>query len=85
VAHWHADTDSFTVLEASEDRQAFARWCGLSAKALLREMGKREASLARLMKDGTSSIPAVNAAIERFYAEEIRPRPDGRPSGRRSG
>ncbi len=85
LARWHADTDTFTVLEAGEDRQAFARWCGLSAKALLREMGKREASLARLMKDGTSSIPAVNAAIERFYAEEIRPRPDGRPSGRRSG
>jgi len=77
LAHWHADTDSFTILEAEEDRKAFARWCGLSAKALLREMGKREASLARLMKDGTSSIPAVNAAIERFYAEEIRPRRSG--------
>jgi len=77
AAHWHADTDSFTVLEGDEDRQAFAGWCGLSAEALLREMGKREAFLARLMKDGTSSIPAVDAAIERFYAEEIRARRSG--------
>ena len=77
LAHWHADTDRFAVLEGGEDRQAFARWCGLSAEALLREIGKREAFLARLMKDGTSSIPAVSAAIERFYAEEIRARRPG--------
>jgi len=77
LAHWHADTDSFAVLEGGEDRQAFARWCGLSAEALLREIGKREAFLGRLMKDGTSSIPAVSAAIERFYAEEIRARRPG--------
>jgi len=44
---------------------------------LLREMDEREAFLAHLMEDGTSSIPAVNAAIERYYAEEIRPRPRG--------
>jgi hypothetical protein len=40
-------------------------------------MEKREAFLAGLMKDGTSSIPTVNAAIERFYAEEIRARRSG--------
>lgn len=85
LARWHADADSFTVLETAGEQHAFARWCGLPAEALLREMDKREAFLARLMKDRTSSIRAVNAAIERFYAEEIRPRPDGRPSGRRSG
>jgi len=84
LAHWHADTDSFTILEAEEDRKAFARWCAIPAEALLREMEEREAFLTRLMKDATSSIPAVNAAIERFYGEEIKPRPDGRPSGRRS-
>jgi hypothetical protein len=81
LARWHADTDSFTVLEAGDDRQAFARWCDLSAQALLREMDGREAFLARLVEDGTTSIPAVNAAIERYYAEEIRPRPSGRRSG----
>jgi len=74
LAHWHADTDSFTILEAEEDRKAFARWCAIPAEALLREMEEREAFLTRLMKDATSSIPAVNAAIERFYAEEIKPR-----------
>jgi hypothetical protein len=77
VAQWHADGDSFTILEGEEDRLAFARWCGLSTKAMRQEMGKREAFLAGLMKDGTSSIPAVNAAIERFYAEEISPRRSG--------
>jgi hypothetical protein len=77
LAHWRADGDSFTVLEGDEDRQAFARWCGLSAEALLREIDRREAFLAGLMKDGTSSIPAVNAAIEGYYAEEIRRRPPG--------
>jgi type IV secretory pathway ATPase VirB11/archaellum biosynthesis ATPase len=77
LARWRADGDSFAVLEDDEDRKAFARWCGLSTEALLREMEQREAFLARLMKDGTSSIQAVNAAIERFYAEEIRPRRSG--------
>ncbi len=77
LAHWHADTDGFAILEDDGDRQALARWCGLSAEALIREMDRREAFLSRLMKDGTSSIPAVNAAIERFYAEEISPRRSG--------
>ena len=77
LAQWHADGDSFSVLEGDEERQAFARWCGLSSEALLREMDEREAFLAHLVEDGTSSIPAVNAAIERYYAEEIRPRPRG--------
>jgi hypothetical protein len=77
LAHWHADTDRFTVLEGDEDRQAFAGWCGLSAEALLREVDKREAFMARLMGDGTSSIPAVNAAIDRFYGEEIKLRRSG--------
>jgi hypothetical protein len=74
LAHWHADTDSFTILPAADDRKAFARWCGIPAEALLREMEEREAFLAGLVKNGTSSIPTVNTAIERFYAEEIRPR-----------
>lgn len=81
LAHWHPNTDRFAVLEDEEDRRAFARWCGLPVEALLREVDKREAFLAGLVKDGTSSIPAVNAAIERFYAEQIRARPSGRRSG----
>jgi hypothetical protein len=74
IARWDADTDSFAILEAEEDRQALAHWCGIPAETLLSEMDKREAFLARLLENGMSSIPAVNAAIERFYAEEIRPR-----------
>jgi type IV secretory pathway ATPase VirB11/archaellum biosynthesis ATPase len=77
LARWDADADSFAILEADEDRQALARWCGLSSEELLREMDRREAFLSRLLKNGTSSIRAVNAAIERFYAEEIRARPSG--------
>ncbi len=77
LAQWHADGDSFTVLEGEEEQQAFARWCGLSTEAMRQEIGKREAFLASLMKNGTFSIRAVNAAIERFYGEEIRPRRSG--------
>jgi len=84
IVRWDADKDSFTILEAEEDREALAGWCGISTETLLSEMDKREAFLTRLVENGMSSIPEVNAAIERFYAEEIRPRPDGRPSGRRS-
>ncbi len=73
VARWEAETDSFGVLSSETDRKAFADWCRLSVEALSSEMGKREALLERLVKNGLSSIPEVNAAIERFYAEEIRP------------
>lgn len=74
IARWDADTDSFAILESDEDRQAFAGHCGIPAATLLSEMDKRAAFFARLMANGTSSIPEVNAAIERFYGEEIRPR-----------
>ncbi len=74
IVRWDADTDSFAILESEEDRQSLADWCGIPAETLLSEMDKREAFLARLLENGTSSIPEVNAAIERFYAEEIRPR-----------
>jgi hypothetical protein len=74
IARWDADTDSFAILESDEDRQAFAGHCGIPAATLLSDMDRRAAFFARLMANGTSSIPEVNAAIERFYAEEIRPR-----------
>ncbi len=74
IARWDADADNFAIFEAEEDRQALADWCGIPAETLLSEMDKREAFLARLLENGISSIPTVNAAIERFYAEEIRPR-----------
>ncbi len=74
IVRWDADTDSFSILESEEERRALADWCGIPAETLLSEMDKREAFLARLLENGMSSIPEVNAAIERFYVEEIRPR-----------
>jgi len=83
IVRWDAGTDTFAVLESEEDQQALAGWCGVAPETLLAEIERREAFFQRLLERGTASIPEVNAAIERFYAEEIRPRPDGRPSGRR--
>ena len=83
IVRWDADTDTFAILESKEDRQALARWCGLAPETLLAEIERREAFFQRLLANGTASIREVNAAIERFYAAEVRPRPDGRPSGRR--
>ncbi|HLA18471.1 MAG TPA: hypothetical protein VJ253_04040 [Dehalococcoidia bacterium] len=74
IARWDEDTDSFAVLASDEDRRALADWCGISTETLLGEIDSREAFFARLMGDGMSSIREVNAAIERFYAEKIRPR-----------
>lgn len=82
IARWDGETDEFAILEAGEDRETLAAWCGVSVETLAEEMDKREAFLARLMKTGVSEIPDVNAAIRRYYTEEIRSRPDGRPSGR---
>ncbi len=74
IVRWDADTDRFAILESEEDREALAGWCDISIETLLGEMEKREAFLSRLIENRLSSIPEVNAAIERFYAEEIRPR-----------
>ncbi|HLB27551.1 MAG TPA: hypothetical protein VJN32_07850 [Dehalococcoidia bacterium] len=81
IVRWDAATDTFAILEAEEDRQALARWCGLEPETLLAEIERREAFLQRLLDSGAGSIPEVNAAVERFYAEEIRPRPSGRRPG----
>jgi hypothetical protein len=73
VARWEAETDSFGVLSSETHRKAFADWCGLSIDTLSSKLEKREAFLGRLVENGLSSIPEVSAAIERFYADEIRP------------
>jgi hypothetical protein len=77
IVRWDEHADSFSILESEEDRREFAAWCDLSADELTAEIDRREAFLSRLVNDGASSIPEVNAAIERFYAEEIRPRRSG--------
>jgi hypothetical protein len=75
IARWDEHGDSFSILEAEDDRRDFAAWCGIAPQDLTAEIDRREAYLSRLLRDGASSIPEVNAAIERFYVEEIRPRP----------
>jgi hypothetical protein len=77
IVRWDEHADSFSILESEVDRREFAAWCDLSADELRAELDRREAFLSRLVNDGASSIPEVNAAIERFYAEEIRPRRSG--------
>ncbi len=71
LARWHAASDSFDVLDGAKERQAFARWCDISEQTLMDEVDRRAEFLNRLMEEGTSSIPEVNAAIERFYEAEI--------------
>jgi hypothetical protein len=82
IVRWDEHGDSFSILESEDDRREFAAWCGLTPEEMAGEVERREAFLERLLSDGASSIPEVNAAIERFYADEIRP--DGSPSGRPS-
>ena len=82
IVRWDEATDEFSVLESDEDRRALADWCGLSVETLAEETAKREAFLARLLETGLSEIPDVNAAIRRYYTEEIKSRPERRPSGR---
>jgi hypothetical protein len=75
IVRWNEHGDSFSILESEDDRREFASWCGLTAEELASEVERRESFLERLLRDGESSIPEVNAAIERFYVDEIRPRP----------
>ena len=75
IATWDLDIDSFQVLADPEHREAFATWAGMSGEGLTAELERREAFLGRLISTGVTAIPEVNAAIESFYKEAIRPRP----------
>jgi hypothetical protein len=75
IAKWDLNSDSFDVLPKTEHREAFATWVGISVGELTAELDKREAFLGTLVSTGVTAIPEVNAAIESFYVEEIRPRP----------
>jgi len=75
IATWDGNSDSFEVLPKAEDREAFATWAGISVDELNAELEKREAFLSTLVSTGVTAIPEVNAAIESFYDEAIRPRP----------
>src|SRR6266542_2677210 len=75
IATWDLDSDSFAVLPEPEHREAFAAWAGVSIDELSAELEKREAFLVSLVSTGVTAISEVNAAIESFYEEVIRPRP----------
>jgi type IV secretory pathway ATPase VirB11/archaellum biosynthesis ATPase len=75
IASWDLNSDSFEVLPQPEHREAFGRWAGLSAEAVDTEIEKREGFLTTLQNTGATSIPEVNTAIESFYEEAIKPRP----------
>ena len=72
LATWDRPRDRFETLEQSEARDAFAAWAGLSDAELEKELGKREGFLKALIKNGTTSIPEVTAAVESFYEEAAR-------------
>ena len=75
IASWDLNTDSFEVLPEPEHRETFARWADLTAEALDAEIEKRGGFLTTLQNTGMTSIPEVNTAIESFYEESVRPRP----------
>jgi len=72
LATWDRGRDRFETLEASEQRDAFAAWAGLSDAELEKDLGKREGFLTKLIKKGATSIPEVTAAVEEFYEKTPR-------------
>jgi hypothetical protein len=72
LATWDQAQDQFQTLEQAEQREAFATWAGLSDAALEKELGKRESFLKALIKNSTTSIPEVTAAVESFYEKSAR-------------
>jgi len=75
IATWDLNRDSFDVLREPAHREAVATWAGISVDELNAELEKREAFLVSLVSTGVTAIPEVNAAIEGFYEESIKPRP----------
>jgi len=75
IASWDLDSDSFEILPKPEHREAFASWAGMGVDALASEIERREGFLTTLLSTDVTSIPEVNTAIESFYEEAIKPRP----------
>jgi hypothetical protein len=69
VGTWDMGADSFEVLAAKEEREAFAGWAGLTVVELDAELVRREGIIHEWMSSGATSIPEVNNAIEAFHAE----------------
>jgi hypothetical protein len=75
IATWDLNSDSFEVLSAPEHVETFGRWAGLSPDDVAAEIERRAGFLTSLQSTGVTSIPEVNSAIESFYEEAIKPRP----------
>lgn len=75
IATWDLASNSFAVLPKPEHRDALAQWAGVTVDALDKEIEMREGFLNTLLKTGATSIPEVNNAIESFYDEALKPRP----------
>ena len=74
IAVWDEGRDTFSILEGVDERTGLAGRLGLEIEAFDRELARREAFLERLVADGTSSIEAVERAVEEFRQE---PSPEG--------
>lgn len=66
LASWDEASDSFSVLESPASRAALAARVGLGEDELLAELGRREAFLGRLLRDGVSGVRAVQEAVAGF-------------------
>jgi hypothetical protein len=69
IATWDTENDTFEVMPSVDDRDALAGWAGISVSDLESEMDRREGIISGWLKEGATSIPEVNNAIEAFYAE----------------
>ncbi len=77
LSTWELNNDRFDVLMEPEAKIAFGGWAKLSADELDTEIAVREDFLDTLLATGVDSIPEVNAAIEEFREQAIRPGPQG--------
>ena len=68
LATWDAKADTFSVLEDESSRQSLATRLGMETEAFEAGLAKRETFLRRLLDDGLSSIPEVEAAVAEFKA-----------------
>ena len=66
IAAWDEHNDSFSVLEDKAARTALAGRLGMANEKFAQELRRREAFLRRLMRDGVSSIDAVEQAVADF-------------------
>jgi hypothetical protein len=66
IATWDERKDTFAVLATPEEQCAFAERLGIDPALIESELSRREAFLQRLLDDGVSDMPDVQAAIDSF-------------------